>query len=891
MVGAPSGTVTFLFTDLEGSTRLWEERPDEMRAALVDHDAIVRSAVDANDGYVFSTGGDGFGAAFRRAADAVAAAEQAQADLAAHPLLRVRMGINTGEVQERDGDYFGPPVNRTARLMAAGHGGQVLVSAVTAELVPGLMLKNLGEHRLRDLGTPMLVWQLGSDGFPPLRTLDELPGNLPVQRTSFIGRIDEVKALASLVQHERLMTLTGPGGVGKSRLALQAAAELAPVFHDGAWFASLGALEEVALISATILEALGVPERRGEPALDTLCSWAAAHEAMVVIDNCEHLAAAVAAVVDRILEASSTVVIMATSQTPLGVRGEHVWTVAPLSSGVARDSVELFVDRARMVRTNFELTDGNEAAIVEICERLDHVPLAIELAAARVRGMSPADIARRLDQRLRLLSSTDRSAPGRHRTLDAAVRWSYELCDDTQRRIFDRLSAFAGPFTIEAAEAVAAGDGTEEWEVLDAVLALVDKSLVVADENDDDTRYRLLETMRQFGQANLTAAQTQSRYRDRHADYYSEFVLSRRAQLYGSGDMAALTAIEREVENIRPALRQAADDVSSSRFDELYSLLFLVWQRDRLLEGATWAAEFEQKPVVDPAARIVALGFASVVMNSVDLAGALIYAQAAEDLWASTASAPPLTAISVASTVELMRGQSDAAIAHCERVVALAAEEPDLYIRAHALGQCHTVLSLCGGLNRLPDLERDVMDLVERLGNRTLLAMITLSLALATSPTDPARAGELLLQAYALNEEYGANIVNSTAGMFLALHELKEGNTTQAARWARRALELAVTYGPTYIAQVVSVSVLIVKRRSSTDAAVLLGALRTHRVRRTQTGTEQETAAEAHQDASLRRALGAEFEPLYNRGLALSEPDMLALAFTQLDAILDEAQP
>lgn len=376
------------------------------------------------------------------------------------------------------------------------------------------MLKNLGEHRLRDLGTPMLVWQLGSAAFPPLRTLDELPGNLPVQRTSFIGRVDEVKALASLVEHERLVTLTGPGGVGKSRLALQAAAEVAAAFRDGVWFVSLGALDEVALVSATILEALGVPERRGEPALDTLCSWASTREAMVVIDNCEHLAAEVAAVIDRMLEASATVAIMATSQTPLGVRGEHVWAVAPLPGGVSRDSVELFVDRARMVRTNFELTESNEAAVIEICERLDHVPLAIELAAARVRGMTPADIARRLDQRLRLLSSSDRSAPGRHRTLDAAVRWSYELCDDTQRKVFDRLSVFAGPFTIDAAEAVAAGDGIEEWEVLDAVLALVDKSLVVANENDEETRYRLLETMRQFGQANLVTAGAQARYRE-----------------------------------------------------------------------------------------------------------------------------------------------------------------------------------------------------------------------------------------------------------------------------------------------------------------------------------------------------------------------------------------
>ena len=891
MMGAPSGTVTFLFTDLEGSTRLWEERPEEMRAALVEHDAIVRSAVDANEGYVFSTGGDGFGVAFRRAADAVAAAEQAQAGLAAHPLLRVRMGINTGEVHERDGDYFGPPVNRTARLMAAGHGGQVLVSAVTAELVPGLMLKNLGEHRLRDLGTPMLVWQLGSAEFPPLRTLDELPGNLPVQRTSFIGRVDEVKALTSLVERERLVTLTGPGGVGKSRLALQVAAEVAAAFRDGVWFVSLAALEEVALVSTTILDALGVPERRGEAAVDTLCWWASTREAMVVIDNCEHLAAEVAAVVDRMLEASATVTVLATSQTPLGVRGEHVWVVPPLSSDVSRDSVELFVDRARMVRADFELTEKNEAAVLEICARLDHVPLAIELAAARVRGMTPADIARRLDQRLRLLSSTDRSAPGRHRTLDAAVRWSYELFDDTQQKVFDRLSAFAGPFTIDAAEAVAAGDGVEEWEVLDAVLALVDKSLVVADENDDETRYRLLETMRQFGQANLAAAGIQPRNRDRHADYYSDFVLSRRAQLHGKGALAALDAIERELENIRVALRHAADDVSSSRFDELFVLLQVFWNRDRIDEGPAWVAELQHRPVVDPAARIVALGFAAVVMNSIDLAVAQALAEAAENLWVSTASTPPLVALAAVSTVELMRGQTEAAIASCERVHALAANEPDLFVRAHALSQCLTVLTLCRGLDRVPDLQHDLVDIVERLDSHNLIVMSTLSIAVGTSAADPDRAGELLLRAYAINEEYGSHVVNASTAMFLAIHELTAGHNGQAAHWARRSLELAVSYGPTYIAQGMSVAVPIVKRRSPNEAAVLLGALRAHRVRRNQTGTEKESATESGQEASLRRALGDEFDPLYARGLALSEADMVALALVQLDAITDDVQP
>ncbi|HEX4865808.1 MAG TPA: adenylate/guanylate cyclase domain-containing protein, partial [Acidimicrobiales bacterium] len=703
----PSGTVTFLFTDIEGSTRLWEERPEEMRELVAQHDSRFRAAIEANDGYVVKGTGDGFHAAFARAADAVKAAEQLQAATADLPGLKVRVGINTGEVQERDGDYFGQAVNRAARLMAAGHGGQVLVAGATAELVPGLTLRNLGEHRLRDLASPMLVWQLGTGDFPPLHTLDVLPGNLPVQRTSFIGRVDEVKQVAALIETERLVTLTGAGGVGKSRLALQVAAEVAPEFKDGVWFASLGSLAESLLVPATVLEAVGVSERQGEAAVDTLCAWASERDALVVIDNCEHLLAEVARVVDRIADSSTTVRIVVTSQEPLGLRGEHVWFVAPLSGyrGVATDSVELFVDRARMARADFALNADNEAAVVEICARLDHVPLAIELAAARMRGMAPADIARRLDQRLRFLSSSDRMVAGRHRTLDAAIRWSYELLDETQRRVFDRLSVFAGPFTIEAAEAIAPGDGVEEWEVLDEVLALVDKSLVIADETSTGARYRLLETMRQFGQANLVDVGVQQLYRERHADFYADYVLSRRPQLHGLGDIEARAEIEREIENIRVALRQAADDRGSSRFDRLYSAMFTIWHLSgRTVEGAAWAAEFPNRPDLDPRERIIALGCAASIATEADVAVAESLATAAEDLASSSYAAPPLLAMAVMALVAMMRGETEAALARVERTLKLAADEPDLFERCHALSTCCSVLAVCGAVDQLDDL-------------------------------------------------------------------------------------------------------------------------------------------------------------------------------------------
>ena len=746
--------------------------------------------------------GDGFHAAFARAKDAVAAAEQAQAALADLPEINVRMGINTGEVQERDGDYFGPPVNRAARLMAAGHGGQVLLAGVTADLVPGLVLRNLGEHRLPDLGAPMPIWQLGTAEFPPLRTLDELPGNLPVQRTSFVGRADEVKELAALVTTERLVTLTGPGGVGKSRLALQVAADVAPAFGDGAWFSSLASLEEAELVAATILEAFGVPERRGEPALETLCAWAAARKVLVVIDNCEHLLAAVADIVDRLVESSTTVTVLATSQAPLGVRGEHVWAVAPLSGPhrMSRDSVELFVDRARMARADFALTAENEGAVVEICERLDHVPLAIELAAARVRGMSPADIARRLDQRLRLLASSERLAPGRHRTLDAAVRWSYDLLDETQQQVFDRLSVFAGPFTIDAAEAVVAGDGVEEWEVLDAILALVDKSLVVADDTTGATRYRVLETMREFGSTNLAAAEIEQAYRGRHADHYADFVLSRRPQLHGAGDQAALDEITPEFENIRVALRSAAEDLDSARFEEMFTCLFPLWLgRGRTLEGLAWCGEaLRDRPVIDPRASIVALGFGALIANASDLDLAQEMVTAAEALSQSTGAAVPLQAIAVRGLGALMQGRSDDAIADAEQLIALAPEEPDIFVRIQSFQTVLASFAITGDLDRFAELRREIDPAVENLGSRFLIASHASSLSPVAHLVDPDHAEGVLLRGYALNDEFGNLQANCSHAMFLALYYLRIGNDDAAATWTRRSLQLAIDHAPAY---------------------------------------------------------------------------------------------
>lgn len=890
----PVGTVTFLFSDIEGSTRLWEDEPELMRELVAKHDERCRAAIAENGGYVVKATGDGFHAAFARAADAVRAAQHIVAATADLPGLNVRIGINTGEVQERDGDYFGPAVNRAARLMAAGHGGQVLLSGVSADLVPGLTLRNLGEHRLRDLAGPMVVWQLGTDTFPPLRTLDEVPGNLPMQRTSFIGRAEEVAQVAALIESEQLVTLTGPGGVGKSRLAVQVAAEVAPAFKDGVWFASLASLQERALVAPTILSCVQAPERHGEAAIDTLCGWANSRVALLVIDNCEHLLHEVAAVVDRIADTSATVRLLVTSQEPLMVRGEHVWTVAPLSGRgrLATASVELFVDRARMARGDFTLSAETEPVVLDICDRLDHVPLAIELAAARMRGMTPADIARRLDQRLRLLTSGDRLAPDRHRTLLAAMDWSYGLLDSTQRSVFDRLSVFAGPFTIEAATSVVSGDGVEEWEVLDVIIALVDKSLVTVDETSTGARYRLLETMRQFGSGNLAEARVDDTYRTRHADYYADYVLSRQPQLHGAGDQQALDEIEAEFENIRVALRQAVDDRSSARFENMYSALYLLWiARPRLSEGLAWATELLHRSAVEPSARVTALGFAANVVNGSDLALAKDLAVTAVDLAERTHQGVPLLSTAVLSISAMMQGDVPDAIDSCDRLITMVQDESQAFVQAEALVCAMGVLTVCNVPDRVRELVPTLADAVQRSGSEYHQAGYHNSLAPIIHVIDPDHASEYLERGYQRQLVIGNRNSLGMIAMFTGLHHLRSGRIDVAANWARRSLELAIETSPSFVAQSINTVIAVIKRSAPEPAAVLLGALSAHRERRRQAGSPPEIGAEKRYAEALRQALGPDFDSKFAQGHALDEQQMVSHAFNELARIQADPQP
>jgi len=521
MTALPTGTVTFLFTDIEGSTQLLQRLGDRRYAeVLAEHQRLLRDAIAKGNGQEIDTQGDAFLVAFSRARDAVATAVAAQQALMKHTWpdgasFQVRMGLHTGEPISITDRYVGLDVHRAARIGTAGHGGQILLSDVVSglaarDLPPGVSLRDLGTHRLKDLREPEHLFQvvhpdLPTD-FPPLKALDAWPNNLPIQLTSFIGRERETAEIKRLSATTRLLTLTGAGGSGKTRLALHVATDLLEHYPDGAWLAELAALSDPTLVPNAVASGLNVPEQRGHPFTETLIDFIHSKSLLLVLDNCEHLLPACAALADRLLRSCPTLRMLATSREPLGIPGEVIWRVPSLSFPDPRrlpslehlnqyEAVRLFVERARSNAPGFAVTSANAAAVVQICQRLDGIPLAIEMAAARVKVLTVEQIATRLDDRFRLLSSGPRTALPRHQTLRAAMDWSYDLLPERERGVLRRVSVFAGGWTLEAAEAICARDDVEASDVLDLLAHLVDRSLVIAEPHGGAVRYRLLETV------------------------------------------------------------------------------------------------------------------------------------------------------------------------------------------------------------------------------------------------------------------------------------------------------------------------------------------------------------------------------------------------------------
>jgi predicted ATPase/class 3 adenylate cyclase len=582
--GLPTGTVTFLFTDLEGSTRLWEEHPEAMHAALARHDGILRGAVEAQGGQVVKGRGDGLHAVFGTAEAAVSAAVASQLALGRELWgvtgpLRVRMGLHTGAAERRGGDYFGPALNRAARVMGVAHPGQVLCSQATADLVAdslseGLGLVDLGEHRLRDLSRPERLFQVCAPGlearFGLLSSLEAYPGNLTVQLTSFVGREDDLVAVAGMIENSRLVTITGVGGVGKTRLALQVAAEVLPRFVDGAWLCELAAAGDPETMIQVVAATLGVSPRAGVSLAASIREYLRSKQLLMVLDNCEHLLRAAARFAELVLRECPEVRILATSREGLAVGGEQLVALASLPVPVDSDrdlelalsseAVRLFGERASAARSGFVLDGTNVGAVSEICRRLDGIPLAIELAAARVVGMRPAEIAARLDERFRLLTGGRRTAVERQQTLRATVEWSYSLLEPLEALVFDRLGVFAASFDASAAEEVVAGEGLEGWDVIEALSSLVVKSMLADEEGAGGrTRYAMLETLRAYARERLEAAGQADVWRRRHAEHYANFAEELGPDLRGPHQLEAQTAIRAELDNLRAAVTWALD--------------------------------------------------------------------------------------------------------------------------------------------------------------------------------------------------------------------------------------------------------------------------------------------------------------------------------------------
>ena len=610
-----------------------------MSAAVERLDRVLAEAVAANDGVrpVEQGEGDSFVVAFGRASDAVACALELQrAPLAP---IRLRIGVHTGEIQLRDeGNYIGPTINRTARLRDLGHGGQTVLSGATEAMVidrlpEGAWLTDLGTHPLRDLPRPERVVQLCHpdllNEFPPLRVGRAVASeHLPAQLTSFVGRDSEIGEVRQLLGENRLVTLTGAGGVGKTRLAVQVAAQLAGEsgrFPDGVWYVDLAPITDPELVSVTVARALGLPDQPGRTTMDTLLRFARDHQLLVVLDNCEHLLDASAELAVALLGGAARLTVLATSREAIGVAGEVSWRVPSLS--LADEAIELFGDRARLARPGFAVSDDNAATVGEICARLDGVPLAIELAAARVRALSLAEILEGLHDRFRLLTGGARTAVRRQQTLRASVDWSHALLTEPERVLLRRLAVFLGGFDLDAAQAIAGGGDVQRYQVLDQLTLLVDKSLVVADDSGGRTRYRLLETVRQYALEKLGESGEADALRARHRDHYTALAALIDAPA-GSDYEQRLEQANTEIDNLRAAFAWSRENSDNELALALASSLQPLWQaRGRLREGLTWldtalADDNAQHPEVAAAVRARALADRAILGHWVGVGAA-----------------------------------------------------------------------------------------------------------------------------------------------------------------------------------------------------------------------------------------------------------------------------
>ena len=755
----PSGTVTFLFTDVEESTRRWEQDPAAMRAAIERHFMLLDEAILANNGVRFKIIGDAVQAAFPTALDAVLAAVTAQRALIAEDWgalgpVRVRMALHTGAASPHDGDYLSPALNRLARLLAAGAGGQILLTEATRQLVRdvgvaehSLQLVDLGEHRLRDLSEVEHVFQLIAPGlpsdFPPLKSLDRQRHNLPPQLTPFIGREAVAVEIRSRLEQPgvRLLTLTGPGGTGKTRLALHVAAELVEVYADGVWFVSLAPVASASLVAATIAGALGIRESAAESIEATLRAYLQPRRMLMVLDNFEHVVDAAPLVAD-LLSHSPDIQVLATSRAPLHISGEHELPIPPLElpslagplrlgDALASEAVRLFCDRAQAVQSHFELTEDNAETVVAICRRLDGLPLAIELAASRVRLLPPRAILARLDSRLTLLTGGGRDRPERQQTLRGAIAWSHDLLDPREQTLFRRLAVFAGGWTVDAAEAIVGFGPDPPIPVFDGLEALHDTSLIRLQEATDrdaagNLRFAMLQTIHEFATEQLAASGELAHAQENHAAWFVDLAIAAEPHLSGPSAISWLDRLESDHDNLRAALDWLRARGDGERAVTLVAALWRFWWlRGHVAEGRD---QIEAALAIDgpaaPAARAAALDGAGVLAET---QGDYHRAEALHrEALALSRERGDKTGIGRAlgnlGVVAFDRGDDDQATALLEESLSLAREIGDQLLVATALNDLGIVARKRGDLDRAELLFQESLTLRRQAGSGSEVA-------------------------------------------------------------------------------------------------------------------------------------------------------------------------
>ena len=874
--------MTFLFTDVEGSTRRWEADAEGMQKALAAHDEVLRRAIEGHGGWLFKHTGDGVCAAFASPRSAVDAAVAAQRALE----LPVRMGISTGEAELREGDYFGAVLNRAARVMAAGHGGQILLADSTAGLLSGVDLVDFGPRRLRDLPTPIGVFQVQADGlrteFPPLRALDVSPGNLRPAATSFIGRESEIAEVHAAVKAHRLVTLTGVGGVGKTRLAQEASGRLADEFPDGVWFFELAAVADPAAVPDAVAAVLGIIQQPGKSVSESVAAALEGRVRLLVFDNCEHVLDAAASLVEAILAHSATVKILATSREGLRVADEQLWPVPSLDVGAGIDSaaVSLFIERAQAVSPGFSVAEpGEAAAVVEICRRLDGIPLAIELAASRMASMTASDVRDRLDHRFRLLVGSRRGL-SRHQTLRHAVAWSYDLLDDTEKALLDRCSVFAGGFDLQSACAVMGSK--DDFATLDLLDALVRKSLLIADRSSGRTRFSMLETIRQFAEEQLVARGEASEIRVAHSRYFA----GREADILALWDSPrqreAYDWFTLELANLRTAFRWAADhgdlDVAATIASYVGWLSYMVEN----LEPVAWAEELIEPAVAVDHPRLALLYvIASWCYATGRIEAAVRYSDAGQIVLARSRDALLYGSEAWFGLVYLAIGQPEQLAELC-RVELARRRDTHVHIRTWLV----IALSFAGSGGEAMDSADGLIEAAEVTGNPHWLGWALAAYGVAFRDTDPVGALNALGRGLVIAQDSGNRANASALAPFLARLEAEHGDPVAAFDHLTLAIRGFHNAGnTTTIRAALAVLAILFDRVGRYEPAATIAEFALSPL--SAVGVPEITTAITH----LRDVLGeATYESLARNGEAMTTAAMATYAYDQIDQARTELE-